>query len=115
MRDNKLMNKDAQKHVLPMMCKGCAFWTKVGGIKSKKSEYGLCDFMNNRIHTVWEGDKPERDKMNASLVITHSSQIDANVDGIEISSTNKRYISRSTWVHTDAGFFCAGFSSTQKH
>lgn len=90
-------------------CRNCKFWKKVSGNKTAKTEQGLCDFMETRIHTIWENEEPARDKKNKSLVINVSSSIKGDLGDLLISSTSKKLIHRLTWVWTDAGFFCAAF------
>lgn len=90
-------------------CRNCSNWSKVSGTKKSKTELGLCKFMNDRVHTVWENEEPIRDKNNKSLVINHHSQIYGNIAGLDISSTSKNLIHRLTYVWTDAGFYCAGY------
>jgi len=91
-------------------CKECLFWQKVTGTKKHKNEQGLCAFMNSRVYTVWQDNDLDVDENNRSLVITHSSEIDININGLYISSNSKQHIMRHTWVHTDAGFYCAEFT-----
>jgi hypothetical protein len=90
-------------------CKNCSYWEKISGTKKDKSERGVCQFMGNRVHTIWENEEPIRDKNNKSLVINHSSEIHGDVNGLKISSTSKTFIHRLTYVWTDAGFSCAGY------
>lgn len=90
-------------------CRNCSNWLKLFGTKKEKTEQGLCKFMNNRVHTIWENEEPTRDKNNQSLVINHSSQICGSILELDISSTSKSLIHRLTYVWTDAGFWCAGY------
>lgn len=90
-------------------CRKCSHWSKVSGTKKSKTEQGLCKFMNNRVHTVWENEEPIRDKNNKSLVINNRSELHGNIQGLIFASTSKRLISRNTYVWTDAGFYCAGY------
>ena len=88
-------------------CRNCSHWEKISGTKKHKTEMGLCEFMNKRIHIIWETSEPERDKNNKSLVINSSSEISGEINGLHISSTSKNLINRIAWVWTDAGFYCA--------
>lgn len=97
-----------------MICKNCTKWHKVGqGTVKDKTEQGYCDFMNSRIHTIWENDEPVRDKNNRALVINTSSEIFGKIGDLEISSTSKNLISRHAWVWTDANFWCIKFELKQ--
>ena len=104
------MKKKQQIKTQKQECRNCIFWKKVSGYKTSKTEKGLCEFMNNRIHQIWENEEPKIDKKNKSLMINSSSEIHGKIGDLEINSTSKNLIHRHTWVWTDGLFYCASFS-----
>ena len=91
-------------------CKNCKHWSWVGGYKTRKTEQGLCEFMNGRIH-LEHTNEPIRDAKNKSLVINFISSLSANICGIDISTSDSNLIHRHGWVWTDGGFSCAAFET----
>ena len=93
-----------------MICKNCTKWHKVGqGTVKNKTEQGYCDFMNSRIHTVWENDEPIRDKNNKSLVINNASEICGKIGDLEINATTYGFKSNNK------NFFATGFGLLEKN
>jgi len=89
-----------------MKCRECTYYTKIVGNKSKKTDYGSCGYMNERIDSYITGGSRSEEFLGKNITFNYYADAWVELPGLSIQINKPKIRVMAT---VGGSFFCAKF------